>query len=63
MKDLTVDEINDLCREIAEQNTAERMAEYLDQFEEDALDRMMAEHEQMLYACMSYDLDAEYYGA
>ena len=60
---MTIDEANDLCREIAEENAAQRMAEYLDQLEEEALDRMMAEHEQAMLACHSYDLDAEYYGA
>lgn len=59
---MTIEEANELCAEIAEENAAQRMAEYLEELEEAALDRMMAEHEQMLYACMSYDLDAEYYG-
>jgi hypothetical protein len=59
---MTIEEANDLCLEIAEKNAADRMADYLSELEEESLDRMMAEHEQMLYACMSYDLDAEYYG-
>jgi hypothetical protein len=59
---MTIEEVNDLCLEIAEKNAADRMAGYLSELEEESLDRMMAEHEQMLYACMSYDLDAEYYG-
>jgi len=59
---MTIEEVNDLCLEIAEKNAADRMADYLSELEEESLDRMMAEHEQMLYACMSYDLDAEYYG-
>lgn len=60
---MTIDEVNEVCQEIAEENAAERMAEYLSELDEAALDQMMAEHEQMLYACMSYDMDAEYYGA
>lgn len=60
---MTIDEANDLCRELAEATADQRMADYLSELEEESLDRMMAEHEQMLYACMSYDADAEYYGA
>lgn len=59
---MTIEEANALAREISEENAAENMNNYLTELEEEALDRMMAEHEQMLYACMSYDEDAIYYG-
>lgn len=60
---MTINDVNELCAEIAEENAAQRMAEYLDELEEAALDQLMAEHQQRMYECMSYDQDAEYYGA
>lgn len=59
---MTFEDVNILCQEIAAENAEKRMNEYADELEENALYQMMAEHEQMLHACMSYDLDAEYYG-
>lgn len=38
---MSVDDINELCREIAEETLAQRVDEYIAQLEEDELDRMM----------------------
>ena len=55
---MTEDEINDLAKMIAEVTLTETIdAEY-----EDMLDEMFAEHNAMLYAAHSYDLDAQAYG-
>jgi hypothetical protein len=52
------DMINELAREIAEATLAEDAeAEY-----ESMLDEMFAEHQAMLYAAHSWDLDAIAYG-
>ena len=56
---LTEDEINDLARMIADVT----MTEAIDKDYEDMLDEMFAEHNAMLYAANSYDLDAQAYGA
>lgn len=58
---MTIDEVNLIAAEIAEELAEERMNETIDALEEEAMDRMMAEHEQMMYAVYSYDLDAEAY--
>ena len=56
---LNEDEINELAKMIAEVTLTEEIdAEY-----EDMLDKMFAEHNAMLYAAHSYDLDAQAYGA
>ena len=58
MIDPDVELINKLAKEIAEVTLAEDAeAEY-----EAALDALFAEHEAMMYAANSYDLDAEAYG-
>ena len=56
---LTEDEINDLVKSIAEVT----LTENVDEDYEDMLDEMFAEHNAMLYAANSYDLDAQAYGA
>jgi hypothetical protein len=56
---LTEDEINDLVKSIAEVT----LTENVDEEYEDMLDKMFAEHNAMLYAANSYDLDAQAYGA
>lgn len=55
---LTEDEINDLVKSIAEVT----LTENVDEDYEDMLDEMFAEHNAMLYAANSYDLDAQAYG-
>lgn len=55
---LTEDEINDLAKMIADVT----MTETIDKDYEDMLDEMFAEHNAMLYAANSYDLDAQAYG-
>ena len=60
---MTIDDVNEVCREIADENAAQRMSDYLSQLEEETLDQLFAEHMNMLYACQSYDEDALYYGA
>ena len=58
MIDPDVELINKLAKEIAEVTLAEDAeAEY-----EAALDALFAEHEAMMYAAHSYDLDAIAYG-
>ena len=56
---LTEDEINDLVKSIAEVT----LTENVDEDYENMLDEMFAEHNAMLYAANSYDLDAQAYGA
>ena len=60
---MKIEDVNVLCQEIAEENAAQRMADYLTELEEEQLDELMALHMDMLYACESYDEDACYYGA
>lgn len=55
---LTEDEINDLAKMIANVT----LTEAIDEDYEDMLDEMFAEHNAMLYAANSYDLDAQAYG-
>ena len=59
MNILTEDEINDLARMIADVT----LTEAIDDEYEEMLDKMFAEHNAMLYAAHSYDLDAQAYGA
>ena len=56
----TIDEINELCREIAEVT----MADHVDAVEEEELELLELEkqYEFMQYAEDAADLDAEYYG-
>jgi hypothetical protein len=55
---LTDAEINELAREIAEAT----LAEDTDEEYESMLDELFAEHQAMLYAAHSWDLDAIAYG-
>lgn len=55
---LTEDEINTLASEIA----AVTLTDEIDADYENMLDEMYAEHEAMMYAAYSYDLDAIAYG-
>lgn len=58
MSILSEDEINDLARMIADVT----LTDAIDSEYEDMLDKMFAEHNAMLYAVNSYDLDAQAYG-
>lgn len=51
-------EINELCRDIAEAT----LADWTEDEYEKVLDEMFAEHQAMLYAAHSYDNDAIAYG-
>lgn len=55
---LTDDEINELCKEIAEAT----LNDYAEDVYEDMVDEMFAEHNAMLYAAQSYTNDAIAYG-
>jgi hypothetical protein len=55
---LNDDEINELAKMIADVT----LTEAIDSEYEDMLDTMFAEHQAMLYAAQSYDLDAQAYG-
>ena len=56
---MTIDELNAELQDLAERERLSLAeAEY-----ESYMDRLMAEHEMMMYAANSYDLDAIYYGA
>ena len=50
--------INEIAREVA----GATFAEDVEDDDEALLDRLYAEHEAMLYAAQSWDLDAEAYG-
>ncbi len=52
------DDVNALCRDIAEAT----MTDWTDDEYESMMDEMYAEHEAMLYAAHSYDNDAIAYG-
>ena len=56
---MTIDELNAELQDIAEQ---ERLSLVEEEYES-CMDRLMAEHEMLMYAANSYDLDAIYYGA
>jgi hypothetical protein len=56
---MTIDELNAELQDIAEQ---ERLSLVEEEYES-CMDRLMAEHEMLMYAAHSYDLDAIYYGA
>jgi hypothetical protein len=55
--DVENDLINELARELADVTLTD-----IDDDNEDVLDMLYAEHEAMMYAANSYDLDAEAYG-
>lgn len=55
---LTEDEINELCKAIAEAT----LDDEIDEVYENMIDDMFANHEAMLYAAQSYDNDAIAYG-
>lgn len=55
---LTDDEINELCRAIAEAT----LDDEIDEVYENMIDDMFANHEAMLYAAQSYNNDAIAYG-
>jgi hypothetical protein len=58
MIDPDVELINELAAEIAEAT----LTDYVDEECEAMLDALFAEHEAMMYAAHSYDLDAIAYG-
>jgi hypothetical protein len=51
-------EINELCRDIAEAT----LTDFTEDEYENMMDEMFAEHQAMLYAAQSYDNDAVAYG-
>ena len=51
-------EINELCRDIAEAT----LTDFTEDEYENMMDEMFAEHQAMLYAAQSYDNDAIAYG-
>jgi hypothetical protein len=55
---LTDDEINELCKAIAEAT----LADDVDEVYENMVDDMFANHQAMLYAAQSYNNDAIAYG-
>lgn len=58
----TVEEINQLLSDIADQEAELRAIEYINQLEEEEFLRLSAEHDMQMYACHSYDEDAIHYG-
>lgn len=53
---------NDLINELAREIAGVTMAEDVEDDCEEVLDMLFAEHQAMLYAAHSWDLDAEAYG-
>lgn len=53
---------NDLINELAREIAGVTMAEDVEDDCEELLDMLYAEHQAMLYAAQSWDLDAEAYG-
>lgn len=53
---------NDLINELAREIAGVTMAEDVENDCEELLDMLYAEHQAMLYAAQSWDLDAEAYG-
>ena len=53
---------NDLINELAREIAGVTMAEGVEDDCEEVLDMLFAEHQAMLYAAQSWDLDAEVYG-
>jgi len=60
---MTLDQVNELLKEMAEAEYERLAAEQLEILQEDELAAMMFEHDMQMYACHSYDLDAIDYGA
>lgn len=59
----TVDEINLLLSDIADQEAELLAIAYINQLELEQFERLQAEHDMQMYACHSYDQDAIHYGA
>ena len=59
----TVDEINLLLSDIADQEAELLAIAYINQLELEQFERLQAEHDMQMYASHSYDQDAIYYGA
>jgi hypothetical protein len=57
-----IDEINDLCREIAEETLTADIELQLEALEEESLLELEKQYEFMSYADQQADLDAEFYG-
>ena len=62
MEFMMIDPDTELINKLAKEIAGVTMAEDIDDEREAALDAMFAEHEAMMYAANSYDLDAEAYG-
>jgi hypothetical protein len=56
---MTIDELNAELQDLAEQERLSLVEEEYESY----MDLLMAEHEMLMYAANSYDLDAIYYGA
>lgn len=59
---IALDVENDLINELAREIAGVTMAEDVEDDCEELLDMLYAEHQAMLYAAQSWDLDAEAYG-
>jgi hypothetical protein len=59
----TVEEMNLLLSEIADQEAELLAIVYIDQLELEQFERLQAEHDMQMYASHSYDQDAIHYGA
>ena len=59
----TVDEINLLLSDIADQEAELLAIAYINQLELEQFERLQAEHDMQMYAAHSYDQDAIHYGA
>jgi hypothetical protein len=59
----TVEEINLLLSEIADQEAELLAIAYINQLELEEFERLSAEHDMQMYASHSYDQDAIHYGA
>lgn len=57
---MTLDQVNDILRNVSEQAAAERMSDYIEWLEEEEMRHY--EHDMMMYASHSYDMDAIAYG-
>lgn len=58
----TVDEINLLLSDIADQEAELLAIAYINQLELEQFERLQAEHDMQMYASHSYDQDAIHYG-
>ena len=59
----TVDEINLLLSDIADQEAELLAIAYINQLELEQFERLQAEHDMQMYASHSYDQDAIHYGS